>query len=363
MKRHFDYTLLLMTLLLVGLGLTMIYSASAILAKERMHDSLYFLKRELAAVVLGMIGLVVARLLPLKIFQKMVYPFLGVTLVLMLAVFIPSLGSRVGGATRWLRLGPVSLQPSEFAKLALIFFLSYVLSKKKEKIKAFAVGFMPPTVLAGLLIGLVLLGKDLGNGAVMAVTFFALMYVGGARLSFLFSEFLLSLPALYMLIASEGYRRRRILAFLNPWAHEKGAGFQIIQSYVAFHSGNFFGQGLGEGKQKLFYLPEAHTDFIFSVIGEELGLLGTFAIMTLFLIWLFRALRIVVKAPDLFSRYLALGIGTMIGFQAVFNMGVVMGLFPTKGLPLPFISYGGTSMVVSLFCVGILLNISSQGKV
>lgn len=363
MKRHFDYTLLLTTLLLVAVGITMVYSASGILAREKMHDSVYFLKRELFAVTLGLVGLFIAKVLPPHWFQKMVYPFLALTVLLLLMVLVPSLGTRVGGATRWLRLGPLSLQPSEFAKLALILFMAYVLSKKKEKIRAFLVGFMPPTVLAGLLIGLVLLGKDLGSGAVMGLTFFMMMYVGGARFSFLLSEFLLALPALYVLVASEGYRRRRILAFLNPWNYEKEAGFQIIQSYVAFHSGKLFGQGLGEGKQKLFYLPEAHTDFIFSVIGEEMGMLGTFGIITLFVIWLIRAMRIVVKAPDLFSTYLALGITLMVGFQAIFNMGVVMGLFPTKGLPLPFISYGGTSIMVTLFCVGILLNISSRQKV
>lgn len=363
MKRHFDYTLFLTTLLLVILGLTMVYSASGVLAREKFQDSTLFLKKEALAAGLGLVGLLVAKTIPLEYYRKGAYPLFGISLVLLVLVLLPGIGARIGGAQRWLKFGPLSFQPSELAKLALILFLAHVLARKKEKIRVFLIGFVPPIVLSGMLIALILAGSDLGNAAVLAVTVFFLMFVAGARPSYLFSEILLALPAFYFLVAGVGYRKQRILAFLNPWDYEKGAGFQIIQSYVGFHTGGLFGQGLGEGKQKLFYLPEAHTDFIFSVVGEELGLVGTLAVILLLLVWLFRAFSVAWRAPDLFSSYLALGIGILFGLQVVFNIGVVTGLLPTKGLTLPFLSYGGSAMVIALICVGILLNISSRIEV
>lgn len=362
MRKNFDYTLFLTTLLLVTIGLTMVFSASGVLAKERFGDSTFFLKKELVAAAIGFVALLVGRAVPFHWYSKAVYPLMILSLLLMALVFVPSIGVKVGGASRWLRLGPLTFQPSELAKISLVFFMAHVLAKKREKI-GLIFHSLPPTVIAGLLIGLVLMGKDLGGATVMGLTLFVMMFIGGVRPALLFSEMLLALPALYYLVAAVPYRRMRILAFLNPWEHERGAGFQIIQSYVAFHTGGFFGQGLGEGKQKLFYLPEAHTDFIFSVIGEELGLFGTLSVLSLFLIWLYRVFRISWKQSDLFASYLSLGIGLMIGFQALFNMAVVMGLVPTKGLPLPFVSYGGSSLVISLFCVGVLLNISSRSEV
>ncbi len=360
MKKHIDYILLLTTILLIALGLTMVYSASGILAKERFHDSTYFLKKELLASLIGLGGLLIAMKIPIEYFKKISYPLLGISMILLVAVLVPGVGVRVSGAQRWMRLGPFSFQPSEFAKLGIILFMAHVLSKKHEKIQVFLVGFVPPMVLSGMIIALVLAGKDLGNAVVLSGTVFFLMFVAGARPAYLLSELLLALPAFYYLIAGVSYRRQRVLAFMNPWAFEKGAGFQIIQSYVAFNTGRFFGQGLGEGKQKLFYLPEAHTDFIFSVIGEELGLLGTLTVITLFAIWLSRVFTIAWKSQDLFSSYLALGIGILFGLQVVFNIGVVMGLLPTKGLALPFLSYGGTALIISMTCVGLLLNISSR---
>jgi cell division protein FtsW len=360
MKRHFDYTLFLTTLLLVALGLTMVYSASGVLARERFHDSTFFLKKEILAAIIGFAGLFAAKTIPLEYYRKFVYPLFGLALILLVLVLVPGVGVKVSGAQRWIRLAGFSIQPSEFSKLALVLFLAYVLSKKKEKIQVFLIGFMPPMLLSGLIILLVLAGKDLGNGVVLGLTVFVMMFIGGARPAYLLSELLLALPAFYYLVAGVAYRRQRVLAFMNPWEFERGAGFQIIQSYLAFHSGSLFGQGLGQGKQKLFYLPEAHTDFIFSVIGEELGLLGTITVITLFAVWLSRVFIIAWKAPDHFSSYLAMGIGVLFGLQVIFNIGVVMGLLPTKGLALPFLSYGGTAMIVSLVCVGILLNISSR---
>ncbi len=363
MRRHFDYPLFLTSLCLVAFGLVMVYSASGVLAREKFHDSTLFLRKECLSAVVGLLCLFAAKTLPIEHLKKLVYPLFGVALLLQIAVLLPGIGAKVSGAQRWIRMAGFSFQPTEFAKLAVIIFLAYVLSKKKEKIRVFLVGFMPPMALTALIIGLVLAGKDLGNAVVLGLTVFVMMFVGGAKPSYLLSELLLALPALYYMVAGVGYRRQRILAFLDPWAHEKGAGFQIIQSYLAFHSGSFFGQGLGGGKQKLFYLPEAHTDFIFSVVGEELGLFGTLGLILFFGIWLYRAFVIAWKAQDLFSSYLAFGIAALFAFQVFFNMAVVMGLLPTKGLALPFISYGGTALIVSMTCVGILLNISSRVEV
>ncbi|MBI2083635.1 MAG: putative lipid II flippase FtsW [Deltaproteobacteria bacterium] len=362
MRKPFDYTLLLTTLLLVVVGLTMVFSASGVLAKERFQDSTLFLKKELVAAIIGFGALFLIRLVPVRFFSKAVYPLFLISLILLVLVLIPSVGTKVGGASRWFRLGPFSFQPSEIAKLALIFFMAHILTKKREKVNLF-IGFASPMVFSGLLIGLVLMGKDLGGATVMGASVFFMMFIGGVRPSYLLSEILLALPAFYYLVFSVPYRRARVLAFLNPWDYPRGAGFQIIQSYVAFHAGRFFGQGLGEGKQKLFYLPEAHTDFIFSVIGEELGLFGTMTVLGLFVVWLYRAFRIAWNAPDLFTSYLALGISLMVGLQVLLNVAVVTGLLPTKGLPLPFISYGGSSLILSLIAVGILLNISSRGEV
>lgn len=359
-RRHFDYTLFLTTMLLVGIGLTMVYSSSAILAREKFGDDYLFLKREAFYIGIGFVALLAGKNIPLIWYRRYVYPLLALACVLLFLVHVPGLGFTSRGATRWLNVAGFSFQPTEFAKIALVFFMAYALAKKQDKVKYFGTGFLPPMLISLGIIGLVLLGKDLGNAALMIATVLALFYVAGARPSYLIAEILLALPAFYLLVASVDYRRRRILAFLDPWEHRREEGFQLIQSFLAFQVGGLMGVGLGEGRQKLFYLPEAHTDFIFSVIAEEVGLLGALIVMGLFVLWIFRAFAISWHAPDHYTRYLALGLTMIIGWLAFFNMAVVMGLLPTKGIPLPFISYGGTSLVMCLFAVGILLNISTQ---
>ena len=362
-NRNIDYPLLIVTICLVALGLTMVYSSSAMFAKDKFGTADYFLIREIIFCILGGGALVIARLIPIEFYQRGVYViYIGAALCLLLTL-VPGLGVRVGGATRWLHLGFITFQPSECAKLAMVIFMAYALAKKRERVREFIMGFLPVVLLSGLMIVLVLAGKDLGNATVMAATVFFMLFVAGTRLSYLASGILMSLPLLYMLIISVDYRRRRILSFLNPWDYQSETGFQIIQSYVAFHAGGLFGQGLGEGKQKLFYLPAAHTDFIFSVIGEELGLIGTLGVIVLFMFLVYRAFTISWRTQDSFASYLALGVGLLFGTQVLVNTAVVMGLLPTKGLTLPFISYGGTSLIMNLFCAGILLNISSRAKV
>jgi len=361
-RRPIDYILLIVTLLLMAIGVMMVYSSSAIFAQERYQDSLYFLKRNVVFATTGLILMFITTRINYQIYYKLTYPLLIGTLFLMLLTFIPGLGHRAGGAQRWIGVAGFTLQPSEIAKWAVIVFMAYSLAKKKDKMKNFKVGFLPAVTIVGLILGCILLQKDLGTAFVIAVVSILMFFIGGTRLSYLAAGFIAAVPALYFLIFSVDYRRKRILAFLDPWEHQRDEGFQIIQSYVAFNSGGLTGAGLGQGKQKLFYLPAAHTDFIFSVLGEELGLIGVFFVILLFVVFMVRGIKIALKAPDLFGTYLAIGITALVTTQALINFGVVMGLLPTKGLPLPFISHGGTALMVMSILVGILLNISSQSQ-
>lgn len=359
-KKTIDYPLLVIIFLLMAVGVMMVYSASAIMAQERYQDSFYFLKREVIFTLAGVFLIFVGKSINYHHYLKLTYPILLSILGLLLLVFIPGIGHSVGGAQRWIRIAGFGLQPSELTKLGVIFFLAYSLAKRGEKIKNFKQGFLPNILIPGFFIGLVLLQKDLGTAFVIAMVMMTLLYIAGTRTWYLLLSALATLPVLYLLIFSVDYRRRRILAFLDPWAHQLDSGFQIIQSYMAFYSGGLSGTGLGQGKQKMFYLPEAHTDFIFSVLGEELGLIGVLFILGLFFLMMIRGTKIALRAPDRYSALLAAGITTLITIQTLINVAVVMGLLPTKGLPLPFISHGGTSLLVLCFMVGILLNISSQ---
>jgi len=358
-RTHIDYVLLVVTALLVMMGVVMVYSSSAVLSLEKIGDGYYYLKKEIVYAAVGFIALLCASRVPYHWWKKAVYPFLVVAFVMMLFSFIPGLKSTVGGATRWVRLGPLTFQPSELAKLALIIFLAYSLEKKASKIKTFGLGFVFHMAVTSVFIVIVLLQKDLGAAVMFTVIAWSMMFITGVRLSYLFLLVLGAIPLLYFLIFSVGYRRQRVLAFLDPWSDRYGSGFQIIQSLVSFNQGGILGKGLGEGQQKLFYLPEAHTDFIFPVLGEELGLIGVLFVIILFALFFWRAITIGLKAPDMFSKYLAFGIAIFITVQGLFNFCVVMGLLPTKGLVLPFISYGGSALITFLIAVGVLLNIST----
>ena len=358
--RPFDVYLLFVTLLLVFIGLVMVFSSSAVLARERYQDGYFFLKKEILFVFVGLMAMTAAKKLPYRIYWKWTYWFLLLSLIPMIGVLFVGTGAGQEEVRRWIRLGPFTFQPSEPVKLAVIVFVAYALAKKGEKIRSFTKGFLPVIAVSGIYIGLILLQKDLGCAFTLGIIIFLMLFIAGTRLSFLFGALLASMPVLYYLLFSVEFRRQRMLAFLDPWKYQLGTGFQIIQSFVAFQSGGLTGVGLGEGKQKLFYLPEAHTDFIFSVVGEELGLLGVMGVVALFTIFIFRGLLITFRTKDMFGMYLAFGLTCLVGLQAFVNIGVVMGLLPTKGLPLPFISYGGTSLVTCLMAVGILLNISTD---
>lgn len=359
-QQPFDIYLLFVTLFLVFLGLVMVFSSSAVLAQERYQDSYFFLKKEALFVALGLVAMFVVKRIPYRLYWKTTYGFLFVGLGLLLLVLLIGSGGGSEGVRRWIRFGSFSFQPSELVKLAVVIFVAYALAKKGDKIRSFSKGFLPIIGISGVYIALILAQKDLGSALTLGVIIFLMLFIAGTRIVYLLGAFLAAVPVLYYFIFSVDFRRQRILAFLDPWKYKLSAGFQIIQSFVAFQSGGTTGVGLGQGKQKLFYLPEAHTDFIFSVIGEELGLLGVLFVIALFTLFIFRGLLITLRTRDLFGMYLAFGITCLIGVQAFVNIGVVMGLLPTKGLPLPFVSYGGSSLVMSLIAVGILLNISTD---
>jgi len=362
MTRNIRLNLFTITVILICIGIVMIYSASSIYALERYKDSLFFLKRHLSFLVIGIFLAFLVMGIDYKSLKRWARPLIILSTLLLILVLIPGIGREVAGARRWFRFKFISFQPSELANLAMIIYIADFINRKGDTIRTFLKGFLPPMFILGVVSLLILMQPDLGTTLALGIVVFIMLFVAGIRPAYLLSIILLSLPVLYMLIFSVPYRRMRILAFLNPWLDPKGSGFQIIQSQIALGSGGIFGQGLGHSKQKLFYLPAAHTDFIFSIIGEELGLLGTVSIIILFIIFIQHGLKIVKNAPDKFGYFLSLGLILMICLKAVINIGVSCGLLPTKGLPLPFISYGGSSFILDIISVGILINIARTGE-
>jgi cell division protein FtsW len=356
----YDYSILIPALLLIGLGLVMVYSASSNLAAHRLGDSYFYLKRQAVFSLLGIGLLVLGKNIPCTLYGRLVYPLLITSFLLLTLLFIPGVGSKVGGACRWLNLGGFRFQPSELAKFSLVIFLAYSMAKKGSEMGSFTRGFLPHLLVAGAFMLLIVLEPDLGTAVIIGCWVLVLLFVGGVNLLQLFSVFLVSAPVVLWLIWHADYRLKRWWAFINPWEDPKGIGFQIVHSFLAFGSGGVWGAGLGNSKQKLFYLPEPHTDFVLSIAAEELGLLGLTVIVVLFGILIIRGIKVALDASDLYKSYLAMGLSCLLGIQVLVNMGVVMGLLPTKGLTLPFLSYGGSSLLVNLLSVGILLNISSR---
>ena len=353
-----DHSILVLAVCLTCLGVVMVFSSSSIMAVRDYGDSLHFLKRQGAYAILGFGAMALLMRIDLEILRKAAWPVLGLCALLLIAVLIPGVGKKVGGAARWIKIAGFTFQPAEFVKIGLVLFMAHSLARKQDKVKSFRFGFMPYMLILAILLGLLLAQPDLGSALTLGVVATAMLLVAGTRLRYLAGIGMVALPFLYFMVMNVDYRRRRILAFLNPWEDPSNTGFQIIQSWIAFGSGGAFGQGLGESKQKLFFLPEAHTDFIFSVIGEELGFVGVIVIAAMFMLLILRGLRTSLNAPNEFSCFLAFGITLLVGMQAFVNMAVVMGMVPTKGLALPLISYGGTSLVTTLSAIGILLNVS-----
>lgn len=345
---------------LLAVGITMVLSTSYLFAQERYSDATFFFRKQITAVAVGMAGLFISALLPSASYRRLAYPLLAFSLLVLSLVLIPGIGLARGGARRWLPLGGFAFQPAEFAKISLVLYLAHSLAKKGPKVETFSIGVLPHLVIGGLFLGLILLQPDLGTALILGLILFLMLFVSGTKLSHLVLVGLMALPVLALAVIGSEYRLRRLLTFLDPWRDASSSGFQIIQSYIAFGSGQLWGRGLGESRQKLFYLPEAHTDFIFSVIGEELGLLGALTVLALFGVIVARGFLMAAKIEDPFNQYLALGVTSLLGLQALIHMGVVIGLMPTKGLVLPFISYGGSAMVMNLTEAGMLLSLSRR---
>ncbi len=353
--------LLIVTTLLICIGIVMIYSSSSSYAYEKFHDSTFYLKRHMANFIIGLIFSFFVTCLDYRKIKKFTKPLIIISIFSLALVFIPGIGREAGGARRWIKFGPIGFQPSEFVGLFLIIYLADILERKQHCIKSFFYGFMPPFMVSAFIVFLVLLQPDLGN----AIMFFALLiimfFVSGINMAHFLPFIIAFVPALYFLIIRVPYRLRRIVGYIDPWGDAQGAGFQIVQSFLALGSGGIFGVGLGCSRQKLFYLPQGHTDFIFSIIGEELGLIGTFSVVILFSAFVWLGIRISLKAGDLFAKLLAVGITASIGSKAIINIAVSTGAIPTKGLPLPFVSYGGTALIFNMVGVALLLSIANRG--
>ena len=353
-----DPWLLAAVLLLTGFGLVMVYSASAVTAQARVHDQFYYLKRQLVAAGVGLALLLALLKLGYRRLEPLAVPLLLAVVVALLLVLVPGIGKVAGGARRWIDLGVIRFQPAEAAKVALVLYLARSLAHKKERVRLFSIGFLPHVMVTGLLVVLVLAEKDLGTAVILLLVLLVMLFAGGVKIGYLLGSVVFAIPVGWYLIAGTPYRMQRITAFLDPWQHREGIGFQIVESLLGIGNGGWLGQGLGEGKGKLFYLPAAHTDFIAAVIAEEVGLVGMSLLVFLFALMVWRGFRATTLAPDPFGCYLALGLTTLIGSQALVNLAVVLGLLPTKGLTLPFVSYGGSSLMTMLAAAGMLLSVS-----
>ncbi len=352
--------LLVIIATLLGIGIVAVYSASAMASEATYGGSLRFVLRHLVAIVCGL-GLALACLLiPYQSLRRSARWLLLASILLLILVFL--FGEEVGGARRWFHLGRWSLQPSEFAQLSLVLYLADVLARRSALLHDFWRGLLPPLLITGLVAGMVLIQPDLGTAVAMGAVAFVLLIVAKARWPHLLGVAAVATVALIVLISAKEYRLRRILAFVDPWKDPQGSGYQILQSYFSLASGGLFGVGVGNSLQKLFYLPSAHTDFIFAIIGEELGLVGTTAIIGLFALFVTCGFRIAMAIQDLFSKYLVCGLVGLLGFEAMVNIAVVTGLIPTKGLPLPLISYGGSSMVMNLVACALIVHASRAGE-
>ncbi|MGA8943195.1 MAG: stage V sporulation protein E [Thermoactinomyces sp.] len=353
-----DFMIVIAIVLLLSIGVLMVYSASAAFAYHKYGDAFFFAKRQLLFAALGVFLMFwISRLDPGQ-FHKWAKPGLILCFILLLVVLIPGVGILRNGARSWLGIGAFSIQPSEFMKLAMIAFLARMFSKPGFDIKRFAGGFLPGLILLGAAFGLIMLQPDLGTGTVLMGTGVVLIFAAGARMKHLAFFFFLGIAGFAGLILAAPYRIQRIAAFFNPWQDPLGAGYHLIQSLYAIGPGGLMGLGLGMSKQKHLYLPEPHTDFVFSILAEELGFLGAATVIVLFAVLVWRGIRVAIGVPDLFCSLVATGITAMITIQAVINIGVVSGAFPVTGITLPFLSYGGSSLTLTLAAVGILLNLS-----
>ncbi|MBT2756109.1 stage V sporulation protein E [Mesobacillus foraminis] len=357
-----DFILLIVTFSLLAVGLTMVYSASAIWAEYKFDDSFFFAKRQMLFAGVGIIAMFFIMNVDYWTWRTWAKVLVIVCFVLLLLVLIPGIGNVRNGSRSWIGVGAFSIQPSEFMKLAMIAFLAKFLSEKQKLITSFKSGLLPSLSLVFTAFGMIMLQPDLGTGTVMVGTCVVMIFIAGAKISHFAFLGLLGVAGFVGLIASAPYRMKRITSFLDPWEDPLGSGFQMIQSLYAIGPGGLFGLGLGQSRQKFFYLPEPQTDFIFAIIAEELGFIGGSFVLILFSLLLWRGVRIALGAPDLYGSLLAAGIIAMVAIQVMINIGVVTGLMPVTGITLPFLSYGGSSLTLMLMAIGVLLNISRYSR-
>ncbi|TVM19778.1 putative lipid II flippase FtsW [Oceanidesulfovibrio indonesiensis] len=353
-----DFWLLLTTVLMAVLGLVMVLSASGIMAEKYYGGAYHFFVRQLMCCIIGAGLMVLLAFGSQKMFLKTHYLLLIMAFTLLMVTLLSPLGVEVNGAKRWLSIGIARIQPMEFAKLALVLYLAWFLSHKKDLVRTFSVGVVPPFAVTGLFGLLLLMQPDFGGAAMLAMLLFLMCLAGGTRLVYLFMSVTMAAGGAFLLIVNSPYRSRRLLAFLDPFKDAMDSGYQLVQSLYSFGAGGVWGVGLGAGKQKLFFLPEAHNDFIVAVIGEELGFVGVSGMFILVTILLWRGFSVAVRQEDLHRRLVAYGMCLILGLGAILNMAVVLGVAPPKGVPMPFVSYGGSSLLASFVCVGILLNLS-----
>ena len=354
--RSLDRVIIGVTIALSFSGLVMVFSSSGIMADARFSESTYYLQRQATWLILGLSLLLFTAFQDYEIWESLTPKVLIVSVLLLILVLF--FGSEINGARRWLKVGGISFQPTEMTKLGVVLYLACYLAKPQLRISEWSYGFLPPVVIVGLISGLVVVQPDLGGAVVLCLLLLGMLYLAGARLLHLLAVCLSLIPPLVGLIWWSPERWERIMSFWDPWKDPTGGGYQLMQSFFALGNGGFWGVGLGQGKQKLFYLPEGHTDFVFALIGEELGLIGTTTLLFLFAVIIFKGFHVSARARDSFGRYLALGITLLLGIQVLINAGVVSGLLPTKGLTLPLVSYGGSSLLTNLLAIGILLSIA-----
>lgn len=355
-----DPWLVVATVALVSIGTVLVFSASAVRAYGENGSFGGYLSRHVVSIFVGFIGLSIAVRTPVEKWSRFAYPLLGLTIVLLCLVYVPGVGRRVNGAMRWIAIGPARFQPAELAKLAVVVYLAHSLAKKREKVRSFSVGFLPHVGVASFIVLLVIAQPDFGTSAIIFAVLGSMMFLAGTKIGYLLASILAVAPLAMLYVTSRPHALARLTVFLNPEAHKTDIGYQIWESLVSFGSGGFTGMGLGAGRQKLYFLPEAHTDFIFAVVGEELGFVGAVVVVGLFVVLIGRGLKLAFDARYRFQMFLAFGISAWLGVQALTNMAVVVALVPTKGLTLPLLSYGGSSQVVTLTAIGILLRISAE---
>jgi len=358
----FDLWLLGAALMLAGLGLVMVFSSSGVMAERLNGNRYYFFQRQAIFALISVVLMAIFAWMPRRLLHGPVYLWLFAIIGLLVLTLVPPFSVKAGGARRWMHFGPATLQPMELAKVALVMYLAYFFSQKQKLVRSFSVGFIPPVMVTGFLGLILLLQPDFGGAVFLGMLFFLMSLVGGTRLTYLAVSMMFGVGAMGLLIASSPYRFKRWFAFLDPFKDPQNVGYQLVQSFYAFGSGGVTGAGFGAGKQKLFYLPEAHNDFIMAVLGEELGFIGVSVVFVCIGILLWRGFRVALAQDDLRDRFTAYGMALVLGLGFLLNLAVVLGCVPPKGVAMPFLSYGGSNLLSCFLCVGILLNLSRSSR-